>query len=177
MVEPRKAQWVAAKHVLRYLQGTIGYGLRYTSNDAVGLHGYIDSDWAGSAMDRRSTSGCCLSLRSAMISWLSRKQTFVALSTEEAEYIATSMASREVVWLRKLLSGIFDQMLDLTIISSIYMTMKFSFSHESDIHSPLKCCTCIHQPKWHFVIHECSPWSDKCYLILFFQVHFYLVVS
>jgi hypothetical protein len=116
MVEPRQAQWVAAKHVLRYLQGTVNYGLRYTSNDSVGLHGYTDSDWAGSAVDRKSTSGCCFSLGSAMISWMSRKQTSVALSTAEAEYIAANMASREAVWLRKLLSGLFDQMLDPTVI-------------------------------------------------------------
>ena len=84
MVEPRQAQWVVAKHVLRYLQGTVSYELRYTSNDSIGLHGYTDSDWAGSAVDRKSTSGCCFSLGSAMISWLSRKQTSVALSTVEA---------------------------------------------------------------------------------------------
>jgi hypothetical protein len=89
MSEPRKLHWVAAKHVLRYLRGTIGYGLRYFSGGEVMLHGYTDSDWAGSALDRKSTSGCCFSLGSAMISWLSRKQNSVALSTTEAEYIAS----------------------------------------------------------------------------------------
>ena len=48
---------VAAKHVLRYVRGTITYGLRYTSNSGVLLSGYIDSDWAGGAGDRKSTSG------------------------------------------------------------------------------------------------------------------------
>nr|KUM49281.1 hypothetical protein ABT39_MTgene3830 [Picea glauca] len=47
MVEPRHLHWVAAKHILRYLRGTVGYGLRYISGGEVGLHGYTDSDWAG----------------------------------------------------------------------------------------------------------------------------------
>jgi hypothetical protein len=54
--------WVVVKHVLRYLRGTIGYGLRYASSVDMGLHGYVDSDWTGSAMDRKRTFGCCFSL-------------------------------------------------------------------------------------------------------------------
>jgi hypothetical protein len=97
------------KHVLRYLRGTIGYGLRYAYSVDMRLQGYVDSDWAGSAVDRKSTSGCCFSLGSAMVSWCSRKQTSVALSTTEVEYIAVSMAYREAVWLQKLLVGLFGQ--------------------------------------------------------------------
>jgi hypothetical protein len=67
--------------VLRYLHGTVGYGLRYASDGEVKLQGYVDFDWAGSAVDWKSTSGCCFSLGSSMISWFSRKQTLVALST------------------------------------------------------------------------------------------------
>jgi hypothetical protein len=67
-------------------------------------------------MDRKSTSRCCFNLRSSMISWLSRKQTSVALGTSEAEYIATSVASREAVSLWKLLAGIFDLELEPTLI-------------------------------------------------------------
>eukprot|EP00253_Pinus_taeda_P008797 PITA_08797 len=59
MCEPRKVQWVAAKHILRYLQGTLDYGLDYRQGDGVRLVGYTDSDWAGCASDRKSTSGCC----------------------------------------------------------------------------------------------------------------------
>ena len=75
---------VATKHVLRYLRGMIGYGLRYTSVGGVRLSGYIDSDWASSAVDRKSTSGYYFSMGSAMISWSSRKQSSVALSVIEA---------------------------------------------------------------------------------------------
>jgi hypothetical protein len=56
MVEPRHVHWMAAKHMLRYLRGTVGYGLRYVSGGDVKLQGYTDSDWAGSAVDRKSTS-------------------------------------------------------------------------------------------------------------------------
>ena len=68
MTDPRHVRWVATKHVLRYLHGTIGYGLRYTSVGGVRLFGYTDSDWVDSAMDRKSTSGYCFSMGSAMIS-------------------------------------------------------------------------------------------------------------
>ena len=80
------------------------------------LLGYTDSDWVGSTVDRKSTSGCCFSLGSGMISWYSRKQTSVALSTAESEYIAACGASKEAVWLRKLLACLFDQELDVIVI-------------------------------------------------------------
>jgi hypothetical protein len=51
MVELRHVHWVATKHVLRYLQGTVGFGLRCVRGDGVRLHGYLDSDWAGSPVD------------------------------------------------------------------------------------------------------------------------------
>ena len=99
MCEPRQMHWVAAKHVLRYLCGTVGYGLRYTSSSDLTLVSYSDSDWDGSVDDRKSTSGCCFSLGPAMVSWFNTKQSAVSLSTAEAEYIATCMAAREAVWL------------------------------------------------------------------------------
>ena len=57
MVAPRQVIWTATKHVLRYLKGTIGYGLSYVSDRKMELLGYTDSDWAGSIVDRKSTSG------------------------------------------------------------------------------------------------------------------------
>eukprot|EP00253_Pinus_taeda_P019472 PITA_19472 len=85
MVEPHHIHWIGAKNLLRY-----------TVRD-VRLFGYTDVDWAGNVEDRKSTSGCCFSLGSASIPWMSRKQKSVALSTAEAEYIAASMASCEAV--------------------------------------------------------------------------------
>ena len=73
MVELRHVHLIAAKHVLRYPKGTIDYGLRYVANYEFRLVGYTDSDWAGSVIDRKSTSGCCFSLGSAVIAWRNRK--------------------------------------------------------------------------------------------------------
>jgi hypothetical protein len=115
-MEPRHEHWIVAKHVLRYIHGTINYGLRYTASNDIQFHGFIDSDWAGSAEDRKSTSCMCFSLGSAMISWGRRKQKFVALSTVETEYIATCEACTEAIWLRKLISDLFDQIPKSTII-------------------------------------------------------------
>jgi hypothetical protein len=80
------------------------------------LQGYADADWAGSAVDRKTTSGCCFTLGSAMVSWCSRKQTFVALSTAEAKYTALCVAVRKAVWLRKLLADLFGHEMDSTVI-------------------------------------------------------------
>jgi hypothetical protein len=77
---------------------------------------YIDSDWAGSAVDRKNTFRCCFTLGSSMVSWCSRKRTFVALITTEAEYIALSMTVHEAVWLHKLRADLFEHVLDSTII-------------------------------------------------------------
>jgi hypothetical protein len=68
MSQPRQTHWIATKHVLRYLRGTVGYGLRYASSVDLSLQGYADVDWARSAMDQKSTSGCCFTLGSAMVS-------------------------------------------------------------------------------------------------------------
>lgn len=68
MSEPRHVHWVAAKHALRYLRGTIAYGLRYTPSGGVTLRVYTNFDWAGSAVDMNSTSGYCFSMGSTMIS-------------------------------------------------------------------------------------------------------------
>ena len=116
MFDPKHIHWVAAKHVLGYVRSTITYGLRYTSSSGVMLAGYVDSDWDGSAVDRKSTCGYCFSMGSAMISWSSRKQGSIAQSIAEAVYIVASDACKEVVWLRKLLSDLFDGKLDSTII-------------------------------------------------------------
>jgi hypothetical protein len=84
MMETRSVHLVATKHVMRYMKGTIDYGLRYASNHEISLQGFTNSDWAGSVADQKSTSGCCFSMGSTMISWFNRKHTSVAFSTTEA---------------------------------------------------------------------------------------------
>jgi len=69
LVEPKHVHLVAAKHVTRYLKGTLDCGLNYNGDNDFTLSGYTDSYWAGSVSDRKNTSGCCFSLGSTMISW------------------------------------------------------------------------------------------------------------
>ena len=66
--DPRHVHLIAAKHILRYLRGTIDYGLKYDANQKINLEGYVDSDWAGSAIDRKINLGCCFSMGSGVIS-------------------------------------------------------------------------------------------------------------
>ena len=106
MCEPKQIQWTAAKHVLRYLHGTVGYDLQYNSDCDLRLQGFIDSNWFGCTTDRKSTSGCCFSLSSTVISEYNRKQNSVALSTAKAKYMTVSSEAKEAVWLYKLLIGL-----------------------------------------------------------------------
>eukprot|EP00253_Pinus_taeda_P021870 PITA_21870 len=135
LTKPLHANWTAAKHILRYSQGTITLGLRYSTGD-VRLHGYTDADWERNFIDMKSTSGCCFSLGSAMISWMSKKHKYVALSTVEAKYIAASMTICESVWLRKLFGDLFEQVLDTTTIycvnkSGIHLAENLIFHEKS----------------------------------------------
>ena len=92
LVQPRSVHLIATKHFMRYLKGTIDFGLYYDGNHDYTLYGYTDADWAGSVSNRISTSSGCYSLGSAIISWFSRKQSSVSLSTTEEEYIAACSA-------------------------------------------------------------------------------------
>jgi hypothetical protein len=116
LVEARHVHLVVAKHVMRYLKGTLDCGLSYDGDQEFRLSGYTDLDSARSASDRKITSGCCFSLGSAMISWQSRKQSSISLIMTEGEYIATCYASCEDIWLQKLLTGLFDLEMEATLI-------------------------------------------------------------
>ncbi|KAK9665921.1 hypothetical protein RND81_14G146000 [Saponaria officinalis] len=105
MHKPTKQHLGAAKRILRYVAGSLNAGIWYTkvSDSNFKLVGYSDSDHAGSLDDRKSTSGNVFSLGSGAITWSSKKQETVALSSSEAEYAAISSASRQALWLQKLL--------------------------------------------------------------------------
>jgi hypothetical protein len=81
---------VVEKHMLRYLYGTLDYGLDYLRGDKVRLMGYTDSYWVGCVCDRKITSCCYFGLALAVVSWFSQKKKSVALSYVEAEYMAVS---------------------------------------------------------------------------------------
>ena len=83
--------------------GTIDLGINYESNDA-SLTGYSDADFANNELDRRSLTGYVFKIGNAAVTWNTRKQPTVALSTMEAEYMAVAAATREAIWLRQLIS-------------------------------------------------------------------------
>ncbi|KAI5350347.1 hypothetical protein L3X38_003238 [Prunus dulcis] len=97
---PTKKHYGTAKKVLRYIQGTIDFGIEYHNGKEAILIGYCDSDWSGSQDDMRSTSVYAFSFGSGAFSWASVKQLSVALSTAEAEYVNASEATTQAIWLR-----------------------------------------------------------------------------
>jgi hypothetical protein len=86
--EPKMSHLVQVKRILKYINGTTDYGILYSHSDNSRMIGYCDADWAGSADDRKSTSGGCFFLGNNLVSWFNKKQNSVSLSTAEAEYIA-----------------------------------------------------------------------------------------
>ncbi|GKC32580.1 hypothetical protein Tco_1039874 [Tanacetum coccineum] len=98
-----------ARRVLRYLAGTKNYGICFRKTKDFSLQGFTDSDWAGSIEDRKSTSDNCFVLGTGAISWSSKKQATVALSSTEAEYVAACASACQAVWLRGILSDLGQQ--------------------------------------------------------------------
>ena len=84
------------------MSGTTNFGILYGTSSKACI-GYADADFAGDLRDRKSTSGYCFVYGNAVISWRSTKQTCVALSTAESEYVALSTCTQEAIWLQKLL--------------------------------------------------------------------------
>ena len=102
MNNPGKLHWEAVKWILRYLRGTTSKALCFKDGDMV-LTGYVDADLAGNVDIRRSTTGYVYTLGGTAVSWGSQLQKIVALSTTEAEYVAVTEASKEMVWLQSFL--------------------------------------------------------------------------
>ena len=100
--KPSKHHWAAIKCVMRYLKGTINFGILYTKQESKDFVAYSDADWAGDLDDRKSTSGYLFQISGGVVSWRSIKQSSVTLSTAEAEYITLASTAQEAVWLRQL---------------------------------------------------------------------------
>jgi hypothetical protein len=102
MSNPSVSDWILAKRILRYLKEDKQLGPHYKSNGNIELYGYVDSDWGGDEETRKSTTGYVFILGGAAISWISKQQPTVALSSTEAEYMAASVATQEAIFLRML---------------------------------------------------------------------------
>jgi hypothetical protein len=98
--DPKEAQLMAIKRILRYLVHTPKFGLWYPRGSTFDLIGYSDADWAGCKINRKITSGTCQFLGRSLVSWASKKQYSVALSTAEAEYIAAGHCCAQLLWMR-----------------------------------------------------------------------------
>jgi len=109
MSKPGKEHWTIVKRVFRYLHGTSDYGLCYQGrlglDRVLDIHGFLDVDWAGDLDLRISTSGYAFNLFGSVVSWMSKKQYVVALSTTKVKYMAATHASKEAVWLQRLCSS------------------------------------------------------------------------
>ncbi|GKV14990.1 hypothetical protein SLEP1_g25791 [Rubroshorea leprosula] len=103
MEHPKELHLQTAKRILRYLCGTADFGLFYKKGDQTDLVGFTDNDYAGDLDDRKSTSGFVFMLGSGAISWSSKKQPIVTLSTTEAEYVAATSCACRAVWLRRII--------------------------------------------------------------------------
>ncbi|WVZ96876.1 hypothetical protein U9M48_042458 [Paspalum notatum var. saurae] len=101
---PRTSQRQAVKRIFRYLKFTTELGLWYSWGSSLSLRGFSDADHAGCRIDRKSTSGTCQLLGTSLVSWSSRKQASVALSTTEAEYVAAASCYSQLLWMKATLS-------------------------------------------------------------------------
>ncbi|KAG7302210.1 hypothetical protein JYU34_013686 [Plutella xylostella] len=99
--KPTSQHWIAAKRVLRYLKGTLNTKMMFKKNNS-DIVGYCDADWASDTEDRRSCSGYVFLFQGAAISWCSKRQPTIALSSTEAEYMSLTIAVQEAIWLKQL---------------------------------------------------------------------------
>ncbi|MCO5549138.1 hypothetical protein L7F22_002604 [Adiantum nelumboides] len=113
---PRKPHLDAVRRILRYVRATLDYTLFYDAGTRVHVHGYTDSDWVGSSSDRRFTNGYMFSFGSPAVTWSSKKQSTVALSSIEVEYGGAAIAAYEVAWLEMLLRDLEIQVQDPVVI-------------------------------------------------------------
>ena len=116
MESPTEIHLLAAKRILRYLQGTKDFGLFYKKGEKSDLIGFVDSDYAGDQDNRKSTSGYVFVLGTGAISWSSRKQKIITLSTTEAEFVAATACTCQAIWLRKILEELRFKQKGATII-------------------------------------------------------------
>ena len=94
----------AVKRIIKYVGGTCDFGLFYSKESNLSLAGFSDSDWASNADDRKSTTSGCFYVEANLVTWMSKKQNFVSLSTAEAEYIAAGSCCSQLLWMKKVLT-------------------------------------------------------------------------
>ena len=97
---PTEAHVVAIKRIFQYLQSTKEFGLWYPKGNQLDLAAFLDIDWEGCVDTRRSTSGVAFFLGGCLVSWLSKKQSSITLSTVEAKYVASTTCCTQILWMK-----------------------------------------------------------------------------
>lgn len=126
MQNPRKPHLEAARRVMRYVKGSVGLGIQFKMGGSLDVEGFCDADYAGDMDTRRSTTGYVIKLGESVVTWCSKRQPTVSLSTTEAEYRAAAMAAQEIVWLRLVLKELLNAEDERVVLrcdnmSSIYL--------------------------------------------------------
>jgi hypothetical protein len=146
---PGKVHWAMLKRVLRYIQHNLDYGLTYSKTDMKNcdiasffkqgnIHGYCDSDWGGSIDDRKSVTGYSFMIGNAAVSWKSKKQSTVALSTVESEYMALSECMKEALWIRQFLAELLQELVNNVVTIYSDNQGSIALSKNPEYHSRTK---------------------------------------
>ena len=96
---PKESHMLALKRIIKYVKTIAEFGVWYSKDTNDVLAGYSNVDWAGNADDRKSTLGCCFYVGNNLVSWMSKKQNSISLSTAEAKYIATGSCCTQLLWM------------------------------------------------------------------------------
>ena len=100
---PKESHMIALKRIIKYVKTTTDFGVWYNKDTNDVLAGYSDANWAGNADDRRSISGGCFYVGNNLVSWISKKQNSISLSTAKAVYIVADSCCTQLLWMQKLL--------------------------------------------------------------------------
>ena len=139
---PNEFHIVVVKRILWYIKGTTEYGLWYPKATDLVIQAYTDADWAGSVDDRKSTSGATFYLGGCLISWLSKNQSSILLSTTEAEYIVAVPCCTQVLWMKQTLQDLqvkFDEPIPIFCDNTSAINIsKNHVMHSKTKHIPIK---------------------------------------
>ena len=139
---PKNTHLLAVKRIFRYLKGIADYGLWYPTGNQLYLYAFSDADWAGCIDDRKSTSGAAFFLGGCLVSWSSKKQSSISLSTTEAEYITATGCCTQVLWMKQMLEDMhikYDEPISIFCDNTSAISIsKNLVMHSKTKHIPIK---------------------------------------
>jgi hypothetical protein len=152
---PRTSHRQVVKRIFRNLRHTPDLGLWYSASSSLALHGFSDADFVGCRLDRKSTSGTCQFLGSSLVSWSSRKQSRVAQSTTEAEYVAAASCCSQLLWITYTMSGFGEEYTHVPLQCD--STSAVSVAKNLVLHSKTKHI----EVRYHFFERQCREMKDN----------------